>query len=122
MSNEEFRPNWASAPGDTILDILRERNLSENEFAHQINYELADTRDLLQGRIVITLALARQLSQVLGASIEFWMARDFQYRQDIARFNITERQWINDLPIADMIGFKWIPPVSSIGEKITACL
>src|SRR5688572_13827382 len=105
MSNNEFHPNWASAPGETIADILRERNINESEFARQIEYELEDIQDLIQGRAVITLATARDLKQVLGGSVEFWMARDFQYRQDIASSNITDEQWVNEFPLDDMIRF-----------------
>lgn len=122
MSNSEFHPNWASAPGDTIADILRERHLSENEFARRIEYELEDVKDLLKGHSTITLATARRLEQVLGGSVEFWMARDFQYRQDIARTNITDEQWVNEFPIEDMIRFGWLRPFSNLSEKIAAFL
>ena len=122
MSDSEFHPNWASAPGDTIVDILRERHLSENEFARRIEYKLEDVKDLLQGRATITLATARRLEQVLGGSVEFWMARDFQYRQDIARINITDEQWANEFPIEDMIRFGWLRPFSILSEKIAAFL
>jgi len=29
----EFKPDWVSAPGDTIADILEERGLTVEEFA-----------------------------------------------------------------------------------------
>ena len=32
-NNEGFRPDWTSAPGDTIADILQERNISDTGFA-----------------------------------------------------------------------------------------
>lgn len=122
MSNSEFHPNWASAPGDTIVDILRERKLSKSEFARRIEYEIEDVMDLLQGRTAITLATARRLEQVLGGSVEFWMARDFQYRQDIARINISDEQWANEFPIEDMIRSGWLRPFANLFEKIAAFL
>jgi len=87
MSKQEFLPDWASAPGDTVSDILQERNLTESEFAQLIGYTLQFTMDLLQGRAAVTLAVARRLTQFLGGSVEFWMSRDFQFRQDSARQN-----------------------------------
>ncbi len=80
-----FHPDWTSPPGDTIADILRERNLSEADFAAQMEATPEDARDLLEGRATITLTIARGLERVLGASVKFWTSRDFQYRQDIAR-------------------------------------
>lgn len=120
MANIDFQPNWASSPGDTILDILRERNLTEEEFASRIDYKIEDVKDLIQGRIAITLGTARQLEQVLGASVEFWMTRDYQYRQDIERFNVTEEQWVNEFPIEDMIRYEWLNSFSNLREKIIA--
>lgn len=122
LSTQDFRPDWASAPGDTISDILRERSLSEQEFAQQIGHTPEDVQNLLQGRATITLAVARQLEQVLGASVEFWMSRDFQYRQDIARFNATNEEWITELPVGDMIKFGWLGPVPHPTDEVTACL
>lgn len=123
MSNNEFRPNWASAPGDTIADILHERDLSVDEFAQQIEHNIEDVEALLQGRATIKLATARQLEKVLGASVEFWMARDYQYQQDMARFNVTDEEWANEFPIEDMIRFGWrLPSFSNLPEKITAFL
>jgi plasmid maintenance system antidote protein VapI len=122
MATKEFYPNWASAPGDTISDILRERDITEKDFAEQIGYTLEETNDLLEGRSTITLAKARQLERVLGASVEFWMARDFQFRQDIARLNATDAGWVHELPIGDMIKFGWLTPIPHPAEEAAACL
>src|SRR5262245_58817382 len=122
MQNKEFCPDWASAPGDTIIDILQERQLSEAEFARRIGQALEDVKDLLQGRATITIAIARQLERVLGASVEFWMARDFQYRQDIARLDAVHEEWLAGLPVGDMIKFGWLTPVPHPSDEVTACL
>ena len=122
MYGNEFLPNWASAPGDTIADILRERNLSAIEFAQQIGYTGKDVTDMLQGRATITLAIARQLERALGASVEFWMSRDFQYRQDITRLQAINEEWLDELPIGDMIRFGWLKQVPHPSEEVTACL
>lgn len=122
MSNEEFCPDWASAPGDTIADILQERSLSESEFARRIGYTLEEAKDLLQGRATITIAIARRLERVLGASVEFWMSRDFQYRQNITRLHVSHEKWLAELPIGDMIKFGWLTPVPHPSEEMDACL
>ncbi len=122
MYNNEFRPNWASAPGDTIKDVLFERNISIDDFAQRMQNKVDAVNDLLQGRTAITLATARQLEKILGASVEYWMARDFQYRQDIARFSVTAEQWVGDLPIEDMIRFGWLSPIKQMQDIVSACL
>jgi HTH-type transcriptional regulator / antitoxin HigA len=121
-TDQEFSPDWTSAPGDTITDILRERNLPEVEFAREMGYTLEDIKNLLQGRTTITITTARQLKRVLGASVEFWMARDFQYREDIARAHKVNSEWLDELPVGDMIKFGWLKPVPHPSDEATACL
>lgn len=121
-SNQEFRPNWASAPGDTIADILKERDLSVLQFAKRMGNTSGDANDLLQGRTTITLAIARQLKRVLGASVEFWMSRDFQYREGIARLHLSDEEWISEIPLGDMIKFGWLSPAPHPSDEMAACL
>lgn len=121
-SAEAFSPDWASAPGDTMSDILREQNISENDFAQRIGHTNKETSDLLRGRSPITIALARRLEQVLGGSVEFWMSRDFQYRQQVVKPDLTENSWLKDLPVADMVRFGWLRPQPKVSEQLTACL
>ena len=123
MSNSgAFQPDWASAPGDTITEILEERNIAIEDFAENMGCEVQDARALLRGRSPITISMARQLSQLLGASLEFWMSRDFQFRQDVKRLTGDGQDWLNELPVVDMINFGWLNPVPHPSEELTACL
>jgi HTH-type transcriptional regulator/antitoxin HigA len=121
MASNEFRPDWASPPGDTIADILRERQLSELEFASEIGRTIEEAKNLLQGRASITIAIARELEGVLGASVEVWMSRDFQYQQDIARLQKAEQKWLSELPLRDMVKFGWIQQPRA-SDEVAACL
>jgi HTH-type transcriptional regulator/antitoxin HigA len=116
-----FQPDWASAPGETIADILRERNLSTADFVGQMAAPSRTIDDLLEGRATITVALARRLSLVLGASVEFWLSRDFQYREGASRLTTDERQWLSDLPLGEMIRFGWLAAPRP-SEELRACL
>lgn len=121
-NTDGFRPDWASAPGETIADILRERNFAINEFAERIGQSNEQVKDLLGGRSTITIGLARQLEQVLGGSVEFWMARDFQYQQQIASAEDITNAWVRELPFADMIKFGWLTTPSQRSDELAACL
>ena len=117
-----FQPDWTSSPGDTIIDLLRERALSQSSFASLMSLTSQDATDLLNGRSTITLALARQLSTTFGASVEFWMSRDFQYRQDAKRLHGAGEEWLRRLPLADMIRFQWLTPPPAPSEELDASL
>lgn len=121
-SSHEFHPDWASAPGDTIADILRERSLSVVEFARRMEEAPEFVRDLLEGRATITIGLARRLERALGGSVEFWMSRDFQYRRDVARLHAADEEWLAELPVGDMIKFGWLRPTPHPSDEMAACL
>jgi len=78
--------------------------------------------DLLQGRLTITLSTARRLSAFLGASVEFWMARDFQYRQDSRRIHAEGQDWLRRLPLGDMVRFGWLQRPPAPSEELSKCL
>lgn len=107
----DFQPNWTSAPGETIVDILSERNISITTFARSIECSLTFVRNLLVGKVEISSELAEKLHQFLGASTDFWLTREQQYRKDLARINenkIAEQQWTTNFPAKDMMKFGWI--------------
>ena len=81
-----FEPKWQlSPPGDTILDILEEKNWTQSEFAGRAGYTTKHASQLLQGKAVITEDTALRLERVLGGSAEFWLSREAKYRQAIKR-------------------------------------
>lgn len=121
-ATSEFSPDWVSAPGDTIAEILAERNLSSTDFAVRIGCTPTEARDLLAGRMAITIDLASRLSRLLGASPEFWMARDYQYHENVARLERLHSDWAAKFPISDMIEYGWMPPVAPPSSTVRDCL
>jgi len=122
MTSQEFCPDWVSSPGETISDILTERNLSVAELARRMNQELGTVVELIDGRATITIGVARALQQALGSSIEYWMSRDFHYRQDSARSRTADEAWLTELPVSDMVRFGWLKPTPRPEDEVTACL
>jgi HTH-type transcriptional regulator/antitoxin HigA len=83
--DSEFKPNWVSPPGDTIRDILEERNITKDQFAWTLKLSDQETEDLFAGRVAITTSLARALEKALGGTAGFWLTRDEQYRKGAYR-------------------------------------
>lgn len=120
---QEFTPLWVSPPGDTIADALKERRLSLAEFARQLGQPIETVDALLAGRLAITIGTARRLQQILGASVEFWITRDSQFREDVAKREASEATaWLSELPIADMVRFRWLNPPPGPADEYAACL
>lgn len=81
----QLAPDWFSPPGDTIADILRERGISEGEFAQRMGKSTIGGKAILEGREPLTVDIAIKLSRWLGGSVEFWMTRETQYQEDKRR-------------------------------------
>lgn len=92
------------------------------EFASLINQPIEQVGELLDGRTPITIGLALTLHTVLGGSAEFWVARDFQYREDSKPKSAEEDAWLSQLPVADMVRFGWLRPAPRPFELLSACL
>jgi len=120
VTNSGLRPRWASAPGETIDSILRERNLDPNQVATHLQMSSNEFADLLRGKKAITVSLAGQLSATLGATTEFWMTREAQYIDDVHR--VEADKWSSTLPITQMAEFGWIDPPIDWHDRIEQCL
>lgn len=101
---EDFAPDWISPPGDTILDLLEERDWSQAEFAKRMGYSTKHISLLITGKAPITLDTALKLERVLDGSARFWMNREAQYRENLIRHHESEKlkewtPWIDELPI-----------------------
>jgi HTH-type transcriptional regulator/antitoxin HigA len=121
-NSSSFQPRWTSAPGETISEVLEERGITLDDFAHSTNQSLDDATALIEGRQTITVAMARELQRFLGGSVEFWMSRDFQYREDSVRIQNEDREWLHDLPVGDMIRYGWLGERPKAAEELAACL
>ena len=80
-----FNPNWVSAPGDTILDLLENKDLTSKEFSEMLGLSLKDTHLLLNGDYEINDELAEKLFISFSISKQFWINREKNYRDGLKR-------------------------------------
>lgn len=118
----KFNPDWASSPGETIADILKDRRCSLGDFAHSMGVTQAEARDLLQGRTPISLATAKELEATLGIGADFWIARERQFREDCRRAQQASTAWLRELPLRDMRAFGWLDQGLFSRSPLEACL
>lgn len=118
--------NWNSRPGDTIVDLLEYRGLSIDDFAAAIELSLNKAEKLINGEVEIDLQIAEKLADFFGSSSSFWMGREVRYRGNPARVvrnSLKSNQdWLDSLPVRDMIKFGWIKASRSRDERLKACL
>lgn len=122
---QEFQPNWVSAPGETIVDALRERRLPPSVFVGSIGYDAEQFNELLHGRIALSPEIARLLETHLGASQSFWLNREAHYRSDLTRLGKhieSESEWLKQLPLKDMVRYGWVQREAGTAAQAKACL
>lgn len=123
---DSSKPNWVSPPGDTIVNILDEKEMTLEQFSHKIGKSSPDAQRIIDGRQAIDSELANRLAISLGASQSFWLAREHDYRASISRpkeVKINElSELLEELPVGDMQKFGWITKYSTKEQKIEECL
>lgn len=118
---ESFTPRWASAPGRTVMSRMDELGLDRARFAELVNAPINVVSALINGEHAITIDMAERLAEILGASPEFWFARECQYRESLDL--LESEEWIQTLPVRDMVKAGWIharPKLAS--NRIQECL
>lgn len=84
MSVNQFTPNTPSPPGDSLADILEERNISQAELAARVGRSEKLISEIILGIAPITPEIAADLESALGAPARFWSERERRYREQLA--------------------------------------
>jgi len=88
---DSFNPDWVSPPGDTILDLLKERNWTKSQLSERLEFTTKQLSQLINGKAQINEEIAIKLERVLGSTVEFWLSREAQYRAQLAKIEGQEQ-------------------------------
>jgi len=108
-----FAPDWASPPGDTILDLIEERGWTQAELAVRLGYSPKHVNQLVNGKVPLTEDAALKLERVLGSSVGFWLTREAKYREHCARLDAAQAhagwvKWLDELPLKELMSARAI--------------
>lgn len=103
-----FAPDWVSPPGDTILDLLEERDWTQNQLSDRLGYSTKHVSQLINGKVPLSEDAAIRLQNVFGAPVGFWLKREAQYRERTALMDAAERHagmvsWLEQFPIKELM-------------------
>lgn len=122
-----YLPDSVSSPGETLQEILTERNLTQADLAERTGRPKKTINEIVQGKAPITPETAIQLQRVLNVSAQFWLQREAIYRaflaeqQDDIRLE-SQTVSIKDFPIKRMIEYGWLDATSEKLSQIKAIL
>ncbi|OTA17658.1 transcriptional regulator [Xenorhabdus vietnamensis] len=122
ISSKDFKPDWISPPGDTIVELLDEFGLSVEELSKKIGLSPKKGQQLIDGKLTICESIASRLESTLRVSSGFWLTRDSQYQNFKLQLQEQEKAWLDLLPISDMVKYGWIPKRAPRTERVKHCL
>jgi len=130
MANElrtQYRPDYVSPPGATLLDILEERGMTQNELAKRMGRTPKLINEIVKGKAPITEETALQLEHALGVPASFWNNRERAYRESLAEVREREKLvdqigWLERFPIVEMIARGWIEKYEDQVEQMLEVL
>ncbi len=122
-----FEPDWVSPPGDTLQEKLEEIGMTQSELSTRMGRPEKTISAIINGKSAITPETALQLESVLNIPARFWMNRERQYREALARLEqekllTNSIDWLKDLPLKHMIKLGWIKGKLTEKELVHACL
>ncbi len=97
MSNTtQYIPDFVSPPGETLLEVLETRGMSQAELAERTGRPKKTINEIIKGKTAITPETALQFEFVLGVPARFWNQREQNYREFLARQreNLKQRDWV----------------------------
>jgi HTH-type transcriptional regulator / antitoxin HigA len=103
----EYMPDSVSPPGETLLETLEALGMSQTDLANRMGRPLKTTNEIIKGKTAITPETALQLEKVLSVPARFWLNREQQYRESLARQaereNLgTQLDWLDQIPVSEL--------------------
>jgi HTH-type transcriptional regulator/antitoxin HigA len=112
-SVNQYRPDYLTPPGDTLSEFIDERGMSQKELAERMDRPEKTINEIIKSKASITPDTAIQLERVLGVPAHFWIQREANYQEYLARLRDQKQlsesiEWLNTLPVAQMVKYNWI--------------
>jgi HTH-type transcriptional regulator/antitoxin HigA len=85
MTDNHYRPDTVSPPGETLAEMLEERGVSQAQAAKALGLARKTVHEIIHGKAPITAETALRLERVLRVPAEFWCQREASYRLGLAR-------------------------------------
>src|ERR1700689_2970635 len=109
----QYRPDMVSAPGETLEEVLETRGMSQAELAERTGRPKKTINEIVKGKAAITPETALQLERVLGIPAGFWIAREQNYRESLARAREAvefeqQADWLDQVPYRAMVRLGWV--------------
>lgn len=126
-AQNQYRPDYVSPPGETLMETLETLGMSQAELAERTGRPLKTINEIINGRTAITPETALQLERALGVPARFWSNRERHYREFLARSKEqgrleSEVGWLKEVPLKEMIRLGWIQAFDDAVDQLREVL
>ena len=121
----QFMPDYAVPPGETLLETLEAIGMSQADLAQRTGRPKKTINEIIKGKAAITPETALQLERVLSVPASLWNNLERDYRETLARLEEQQQlqkhlNWLKQMPVKAMVERGWIAarddPVQQIQE------
>lgn len=117
-----YQPEIVTSPGETLADLLDERNMSQAELAQRMGRPVNKINEIINGKRAITPETAIQLERVLGTPSAYWLNHEAHYQAYRKRIEEDQRfeqwyEWLEQMPIARLKELGVLPPIHNRGRN-----
>lgn len=92
---DSLSPDFIIHPGETIKELLADREMTQKELAFRANASEKFVSELLSGKRNISETFARKLENVFGIETSFWVSLQDNYDKEITDFKYAQNISLN---------------------------
>lgn len=103
-----YAPNLVLPPGDTLLEVLEERGMTQAELAARTGLSTKHINQIAKGRAPVTTETSLLLERATGVTARVWSNLEIAYREHTYRIEEAARlehdlEWLDSLPTKELI-------------------
>ncbi|MBK8988417.1 MAG: HigA family addiction module antidote protein [Chloroflexi bacterium] len=82
-TTNSYEPDFVAPPGDTLLELLEERHMTQSELAQRMGRPLKTINEIIRGKTQLTPETALQLELVFGTTARVWLNLEQSYQEHL---------------------------------------
>lgn len=126
-NKNQFKPNYAIAPGEILADELEVRAMSQKELSKRTGLSEKHIIAILKAKASITPETALKFERAIGMPVDYWLNLESHYQETKARLAEEEKlqadlDWLKRVPVNEMVKLGWLTKHTSPKDKLVELL
>jgi addiction module HigA family antidote len=119
----EYRPDYASSPGEILEETLDARGIRKKDFAERCGLSAKHIHQIIRGEASVTPDTAILFERVLGIDSQIWNNLEANYRSFKARQMANEKaeglfEWSRRFPVKELVDRGFIEQPRNEGHAV----